>query len=71
MQVGSLIVAPYTASMSVIAEITSLTPKMVRYKDIMQVSGRARAGTLKYHTEVVCIDKLGPEIIMAKLQQNL
>ena len=71
MRVGSVIVAPHSLSTSIIGEIIGITPKMVRFEDILQVNGRKRGASLKYHAEVVCIDKLGPELVMAKLQQNL
>jgi hypothetical protein len=74
MRVGSLIVAPYTRARTVIGRISSITPKKVRFEDIdrnVSLAREARPINTKYHHEVVCIDKLGEEVVMHRLSTNL
>lgn len=73
-RVGSFIVAPYTRARTVIAQVTHISPKKVRFEDIDRNVGESREARPiynKYHHEVVCIDSLGEAVIMAKLSQNL
>lgn len=68
--VGSLIVAPYTRSRTVIGRVTRITPQRLHFDDIdrnVAMSQEARPINSKRHDEVVCIDKLEEHVLLTKL----
>jgi hypothetical protein len=74
MKVGTIIAAPYTRSCIVIGRITHLTAKTVRFEDIdrrVLTARNCRPTYNKYHTEVISLEKLGEEVVMLMLKQNL
>jgi len=72
--IGSFVVAPYTRARTVIGQVTGITAKKVRFKDIDRNEGSARDAKPiynKYHNEIVCIDALSELCVLKKLSQNI
>lgn len=66
-RVGSIVIAPYTASMILIAKVTRITPKQVQ---LTTIGDKTRGAANKSHNEVVCVDDAG-QIVMYMMSQNL
>lgn len=68
--VGSIVVTPYTASMTKIGRVVKITPKSVSCEDVNATTAKYRSSWLKAQAEVICLDDL-EQLVMYMMTRNL
>ena len=69
-RIGSIIVAPYSASMTKIGRVVKITPKNVSCESVNETPNKYKSSWLKAQAEVICLDDL-EQVVMYMMTRNL